>query len=535
METQSIGTVTLSIAIILIAVATANYLLGPTYDPKEPPVIHQRVPHLGHIIGLIQYGMRYFEILSTRHPLPVFTLQTLGRKIYVVNSPDLISAVQKNAKNLSFNPFVSFVSPRVFGVGEEAMAIINENIDGEEGNWGLLADTSRGMHAALAPSESLDWMTRTMLTKMMEYVDALATSKGGEEISLYKWIRTALTVSSTEAAYGPKNPFNHQSALEDAFWDFESDMTMIILGIAPSITARKGYQARIKFTKALDKYFNDNGPDTGSDLIKARWKYNREYGAAKYAGCFEIGDLLGVLVNAVPTFFWILVHVYSRPSLLADLRNEIAVVTEEVTAEITTSTDMKKKKTIRKITISKLKDQCPLLLSTYQETLRLQTHNSSSRWVTKDTMLADQYLLKAGNVIQMPGYPVHIMSSIYGSDAGTFKPHRFIKTERKNEKGAKQHPASFRSFGGGATLCPGRHFATAELCAATAMFVMQFDVEPVKGPWKIPDWAHGKVTSAVPPPAKDVKVRVRRRQGMEDVEWKFGFEGSVGKFEVLSG
>ncbi|KAL8717337.1 MAG: hypothetical protein Q9225_005412 [Loekoesia sp. 1 TL-2023] len=551
METQSIGTVAVSITVLAVVGTAINYFLGPTYDPKEPPIIHRKVPFFGHIIGLLQYGMRYFEVLSAKHPLPVFTLQTLGRKIYVVNSPDLIAAVQKNAKVLSFNPFVSFMSPRIFGVGEEAMVIINENIDGEKGNWGLLPDISRGMHNALAPSESLDWMTRTMLTKMMEYVDPLGASKDGTETNLYKWIRTAFTVSSTEAVYGPKNPFNHQPELEDVFWyvetilrenyetvnrtlwtrDFESDMTMILLGVAPSIIARKGCQARIRFTKALNQYFDDNGPETGSELIKARWKYNSEYGTAKYAGCFEIGDLLGVLVNATPTFFWILIHVFSRPNLLAELRGEIAGATDETTETAPTGT----RKVIQKIIISKLKEQCPLLLSTYQETLRLQTHNSSSRWVTKDTLLADQYLLKAGNVIQMPGYPVHTMSSIYGPDAHTFKPHRFIKLEKKKDKGAKQHPASFRSFGGGATLCPGRHFATAELCAATAMFVMQFDMEPVEGKWKIPDWAHGKVASAVPPPARDVKVRVRRRKGMEDVEWRFGFEGSVGKFEVLSG
>lgn len=470
------------------------------------------------------------------------------------------------------------MSPRVFGVGEEAMAIINENIDGEKGNWGLLAETSSGMHSALAPSDSLNQMTRTMLTRMMEFVDPLAASKDGEEIALYKWIRTVMTVSSTEAVgmdypkvwhsrnlplsigLWLKEPFQPRSGtrrcilvrrgysknyFEKAYRvlylrDFESDITMIILGVMPSITARKGYQARVRFSKALDEYFASNGPETGSDLIKARWKYNQKYGATKYSGCFEIGNLIGVLINATPMFFWILLHVYSRPELLCELREEISSITiEEVIIRAPTpTTGMEKpeqKKTFRKIAISQLKERCPLLLSTYQETLRLQTHNTSSRWVTKDTLLAGRYLLKAGNVVQMPGYPVHAMPSIYGSDAETFNPHRFVKSNSKQEKTEKQHPASFRSFGGGATLCPGRHFATAELCAATAMFVMQFDMEPVKEEWSLPDWAHGKVASAVPPPTKDVKVRVKRREGMEDVEWKFGFEGNVSKFEVHSG
>lgn len=311
--------------------------------------------------------------------------------------------------------------------------------------------------------------------------------------------------------------------------DFESSITMMLLGIAPSITARKGYQARITFAKALDKYFEDGGPATGSDLIRARWEGNLKYDAAKYSGVFEVGDLIALLVNATPTFFWMLLHIYSRPDVLTDLRTEISGVTNEATESTPTGV-----KVTRSIVVSRLKEHCPLLLSTYQETMRVQTHNSSSRWVLEDTVIAEQYLLKAGNIVQMPGYPVHIMPSIYGVDAKTFKADRFIKMDKGKEK-SRQHPASFRSFGGGATLCPGRHFATAELCAATAMFIMQFDMEPVKGPWRILDWEHGKVVSAVPPPAKDVKVRVSKRNGVEDVAWKFGFEGNVSRFEVLSG
>lgn len=304
---------------------------------------------------------------------------------------------------------------------------------------------------------------------------------------------------------------------------------MIVLGIAPSITARKAYKARTKFVARLNEYYASDGFKTGSDLMKRRLESNERYGAERYFGHFEIGNLLGVLVNATPTFFWMLIHIYSRPTLLADLRAEIASVTES-----SSSADTK----THRIVISRLKENCPLLLSTYKETLRLLTHNTTSRWVTKDTLLANQYLLKAGNIIQMPGYPVHILPSIWGANGESFNPHRFIKLEKKfRDKSQKQHPVAFRSFGGGATLCPGRHFATAELCAATAMMVMRFDIEPVTdgGGWKIPDWQRGKVTSAVPPPDGDLKVRVRKRKGLEDVEWRFGFEGSVSRFDVFDG
>ncbi|KAL9035546.1 MAG: hypothetical protein Q9214_006529, partial [Letrouitia sp. 1 TL-2023] len=437
------GVTTVCLAFTVVLLFSVNYFLGPKYDPREPPVIHQKIP--------------------AKHPLPAFTLQTLSKRTYVVNSPDLVSAVQKNAKILSFNPFISFVSPRIFDADERAMAAINENIDGEQGHWGLMPELGRGIHNTLAPGASLDWMTKTMLTKYVEFVDNLGEGKndnGAPELDLYKWVRKAFTVSSTEADAAIKNGCTVQ-----------------------------------------------------------------------HAARFQVGNLLGVLVNATPTFFWMLVFVFSNTDLLADLREEISsVVTTETISQLEIET-------FNTISVTKVKDGCPLLLSTYQETMRLQTHNSSSRWVTRDFLLADRYFLKANSVIQMPGHPIHTLTSIWGPDVESFNPRRFIKLENQNRMlgRQKQHPASFRSFGGGATLCPGRHFATAELCATVAMFAMRFDLQPVGGVWKLPKWKHGKVASAIPPPAEDVKVRITVRKGMEGMKWRYGFEGSVSKFEMFAG
>lgn len=64
---------------------------------------------------------------------------------------------------------------------------------------------------------------------------------------------------------------------------------------------------------------------------------------------------------------------------------------------------------------------------------------------------------------------------------------------------------------------------------------MRFDLQPIGGLWKVAKWKHGKVASAIPPPAEDVKVRITVRKGMEDIKWRYGFEGSVSKFEMFAG
>ena len=60
--------ITVLLLVVIVSVSFA-YLLGPKYDPREPPVVSSLVPYVGHILGLLRYGLRYFEIL--RSPIPL--------------------------------------------------------------------------------------------------------------------------------------------------------------------------------------------------------------------------------------------------------------------------------------------------------------------------------------------------------------------------------------------------------------------------------------------------------------------------------
>ena len=173
-------------------------------------------------------------------------------------------------------------------------------------------------------------------------------------------------------------------------------------------------------------------------------------------GRFEIGDAIGILVNATPTYFWTLCHIYSDPQLLEDIREELA---KFMKTESTQVGDTRK----HILDINTLQDACPLLVSTYREVLRLRTQSSTSRWVTQDTLLNDRYLLKKDSVVLIPGAIIHA-DPIWGPDAKEFNPRRFMgKSDVK--AGAN------RTWGGGQTLCPGRFFATAEITCSVAMMV----------------------------------------------------------------
>lgn len=139
-------------------------------------------------------------------------------------------------------------------------------------------------------------------------------------------------------------------------------------------------------------------------------------------------------------------------------------------------------------------------------------------------LLDDKYLLKQGSAVQTPMAVLHKSPAAWGEDAAAFRPRRFLKTVNGNggENELKQIPAAFRPFGGGASLCPGRHVATMETMALVAILVLRFEVKGAgKGALVVPRSKQKSLATNVFPPERDVRVRVRRRRGLEDVRWRF--------------
>lgn len=112
---------------------------------------------------------------------------------------------------------------------------------------------------------------------------------------------------------------------------------------------------------------------------------------------------------------------------------------------------------------------CPLFHSVYTETLRLVSSTVSVRVVDEVTTNVGGYTLHKGAKVFCPARPLQISNEFWGNEAQRFIPDRFV--ERPSEgSGMKMRP-----FGGGPTLCPGRHFAAAEVKAFVAGALMRFD------------------------------------------------------------
>lgn len=54
------------IVLFLLGAAVVFYFffqyLTPKIDPREPPIINAKIPFIGHILGLIRYGVPYYAM-----------------------------------------------------------------------------------------------------------------------------------------------------------------------------------------------------------------------------------------------------------------------------------------------------------------------------------------------------------------------------------------------------------------------------------------------------------------------------------------
>ena len=142
-----------------------------------------------------------------------------------------------------------------------------------------------------------------------------------------------------------------------------------------------------------------------------------------------------------------------------------------------------------------------------------------------------EYLLRAGCDLMMPACVPHLSKTAWGPDSASFDAKRFLTPEDRGDTSAqaragdRERKKSYFPFGGGKHLCPGRNFAFAEILGAVAVLVMGFDVKGGDGSLiKVPALGRSRIGEAIAKPTGSgllMRARITRREGWEDVTWKF--------------
>ncbi|KAL8955496.1 MAG: hypothetical protein Q9183_006619 [Haloplaca sp. 2 TL-2023] len=291
-----------------------------------------------------------------------------------------------------------------------------------------------------------------------------------------------------------------------------------MLDVWPSVTAAKGHEAREKLVAAFQEYYRNYVPDRdrSSALTTHRHLVSKRYFLTiRNEARMELGALFGILANIMSTVFYTLMHILADKELLQRIRIELEERAVARSSDGSTKT----------LKIMSMMNDCHLLHATVKEVLRHHARGSSVRLVREDMLLDGKYLLRKGMVVQMPMSVIHGSRQAWGEDASSFRPERFMADiSKEGFLNTKQtHPGyAFRPFGGGASLCPGRHVAILETMAVAALMVLRFDIRPAdEGLWRIPEPKQDSLATNVFPPKKDVRVKVETRAGAIGVKWGF--------------
>ena len=148
--------------------------------------------------------------------LPIFTMFLASQKVYVVNSPALISQINRRQKVIDSNEFfLTVVFGKLFGFHGDDLAELfrNSNRSGS-----LRRDTMVLEHSLLERGMApLNKIFTSIMTGLAAPLCTIARD-GPVTVSLQAWLREIFTLSTAHGLFGPRNPFSRDPDLLKDFW-----------------------------------------------------------------------------------------------------------------------------------------------------------------------------------------------------------------------------------------------------------------------------------------------------------------------------
>lgn len=495
--------------------------------PREPPTVFFGLPFVGSLYGLLSRGVSYYETIRDQVKQSVYTTWIVSQKFYIITSPELISKVNRKQRAISSSgPFIETVYGKILSLDKSSLELLSS---ASKNGKSLVKDSHDMYHTALKPGNSV--MEKMLFDTLSRFPDhfhsSMAQSGYVGPIDLMFLLRTSVSMAMADALYGPTNPFSSDPSLVDDFWNFEDGIMMLVMNIFPSWTASKAVHGRERMVDAFKSHSRNTRDSHSIEGVSGLVRQNRElhqrYECSEdHAARAELGLFLGLTTSLVPGLFWLVgkVSSWDEGRLLDAIRNELTDVVE--------STEEGKKGRApgpvrRTISISTLKAKCPLFMSTVREVLRFTAAGIAAFEVLEDTVLESSqggrqtlHHFKKGAALQIPATAVHTDESVWGPDAAEFVPQRFMAPDSGN----KVHPSAFRAFGGGSTLCPGRHIAEDMMLGMAAVVLTEFDLRFV-GPVGLPDPDRSQMTSMMKPEGPCPVIFEARDEFSGEAVWAF--------------
>ncbi|PSN62499.1 cytochrome P450 [Corynespora cassiicola Philippines] len=445
-----------------------RFTVCPVLWPKEPKELPYWIPFLGHVGGFfmdfntaIDGGLKHFK---NREP---FTMNIAGTSIYIISDAQDAAVVWKNSSTITMDPLSVklYIWVGMSAKSREVLFQAHQDAKYNEGNAKPLTPQQMMIqlhHRQSHPGARLDYhieestlpsMFRNLDLKAKQHPAVLGRSGKGTRVSLLKLCTHIFIKGQTDAYFGQAiwwadpHLMDYFMVWEHTNWKYLFEM--------PSFMSGDMLQAKGNLIQGFTKYLaipREERKDA-SYFVQTVEDMLREVGLTES----EIGSMLmlhywAIIGNVYKIAFWLVTYMVQRPELLEAVRREVTAAVGD-----------------DRLDENYLTEKCPNLEVLFNETLRLTVTSPLGRVVTGPTNINGK-VLQEGNMLMVIFRELHFNSAIWGEEAQSFRAQRFLDNPK-----LLRNP-SFRPWGGGNNMCPGRFLAKRSIYAFVAILLSKYHI-----------------------------------------------------------
>ncbi|KAL8672925.1 MAG: hypothetical protein Q9168_002631 [Polycauliona sp. 1 TL-2023] len=535
-------------------------------DLKRPPTLPYAVPIFGHLFQFMWNGQSLMSkastfvdrVVPTQIILPIFSN-------YVVSGPEAVATYFKESRDLSTTSRSLAIMVNAFGCPQNMVHLFKPHQpSADSSNKGDGENIEQLIHRAVKSGLSgahLDALTSRYQQNLAAAIEGSHSfDEAWKELpDLNSFVEKRVFEAAVQSMFGT-HMLSLNPTLADDFWAFNRVIGTLFMGL-PMWLSPAAYRARDKMLRNIRKWQRhaeehcsieklgdvDWEPYYGSKFIRERQGLLDKRGimdpTARAAENFAF--MWATNSNSVPAATWFLYEILQDPKLQKRVRSIISPTALHPVLEDTT------RERVPTFDTPKLCSDA-LLQSLYAETLRLRVAVLVVREPARDNFSFRGWHIKKNEVLSIStrteamnqdiwntgdDQDLHPLDTIWADrfiidpEDPSSGPLRLPKERRNKPRVPAIHvngqadarkpyfsmdglSASWIPYGGGTSLCPGRHFAKQEIITTAAIMLEAYDFELMDADGKNrPQVDMSCFGFGTMPPDRPIPFRIRRRQG----------------------
>jgi len=396
-----------------------------------------------------------------------FAVRSLGRTMYYITAPFLISTIYKSPKEFAISPLQFEWMENIFGLskkagadaaamGQQMFPLIHKCVLCAY-IWGDRLTEDRALSPAYVNALT-EAFAASAASQLSERATQLQAEGGVQSVDLLPFVYNGVFNAATHALFGASFP---ASSLQRAFNTFDESVPTLAMGL-PSSLYRPFTVAREQLLRVFEGYTGGAGMKDASELIEGVVQVAKSHAwSSRDTAVWLLALLWPLQANSPYAVYWLLVLMLRAPEGLRPVVEEIDTARKEWEKEHSEA------RFEEQVVQFVAQEPLPLLTSAIQETLRYATGSFSMRCVEADSVKLGEYEFRKGDNLVCTVRSLHLSNEIF-EDAEKFVPTRFVDRQYKQP--------SYLPFGGGISQCEGRFLALAQIRAFVVLLLSSFDI-----------------------------------------------------------